>query len=152
MPRTGDGFVSDPRISKNGFAVSVNNISDGGGQAGILVGTPKDVNFMGAVELAVTRGNSWPSCVTCIHFIVIFQSLVTLISVNPKISMRETRPLKVKAFLEAEAVRMVRQNPPGIDRDAALETWTKLCSVDTDISDVKCLHAKLVCQLVASLP
>ena len=50
MPRDEAGLVTDERIRTNGFVVKVRK----DGLGGILVGVPKDVNFMGPAELSVS--------------------------------------------------------------------------------------------------
>ena len=50
MTRDGSGLVTDERIRSNGFVVKVR--SDGSGA--ILLGVPRDVNFMGTTDLSVS--------------------------------------------------------------------------------------------------
>ena len=50
MPRAEAGLVTDERVRTNGFAVKVRK----DGLGGILVGVPRDVNFMGPAELSVS--------------------------------------------------------------------------------------------------
>ena len=50
MPRAEAGLVTDERVRTNGFVVKVRK----DGLGGILVGVPRDVNFMGPAELSVS--------------------------------------------------------------------------------------------------
>ena len=50
MPRDGAGLVTDERIRHNGFVVKIRK----DGLGGILLGVPRDVNFMGPADLSVS--------------------------------------------------------------------------------------------------
>ncbi len=80
------------------------------------------------------------------------QDIITLIKQNPDVSVGQSRPAKVKAYLSGEAVRMSRQEPPGIDAASVAELWTQLCESQTPLDTYACLHSKPVCREVATVP
>lgn len=128
MPRDGEGLVTDERIRHNGFVVKVGR----DGLGGFLLGVPRDVNFMGPADLSAVLED---------------------VKSNADASVSDSRPLKVRSFLQAEAVRMVRQNPPGIDLETARKMWSTICGKLSEGHEVpSCLHGRPACQLLTSLP
>ena len=69
---------------------------------------------------------------------------------DPKVALNKCRPDKIKAYLCSEAVRVSKQNPPGIDRDSAAKMWSRLCS-NQDFASLECVHARPLCQSLGSL-
>ena len=81
------------------------------------------------------------------------KSILEGVKSNADSSVGDTRPLKVRSFLQAEAVRMVRQNPPGIDLETARKMWATVCGKLSKSDETPlCFHGRPVCQLLTSLP
>lgn len=107
-----DGRLSDPRFTLNGLKIKTNNNNHP-----VLVEICSDINFMGVSDvLEITKA----------------------IKDNQDASIEHCRPLKVRSFLKAEAVRMTRQMPPITD----LSTITKMLGIITKQKLDVCLHSK----------
>jgi len=75
-----------------------------------------------------------------------FVKIVEAVSRNPDVRVEECRPLKMKRFLEGEAVRMQRQVPPSVSK-LEVERLLSLVAEETSGdggSGVRCLHGKKV--------
>ena len=117
------GFIADERLLSNGFTVEVNPSPK-------IVAVPGAINFTGAAELVEILGK---------------------IRRDPDVSLAESRPLKVRHFLEGEAVRLGRQNAPGIEK----EELRKLVGDTRDLKELqlrKCLHGKEVTRKLFHVP
>jgi len=66
---------------------------------------------------------------------------------TPGVSVKESRPLRVKEFLRNESLRMVRQLPTGADKDevAGLLTYRHRQSVST------CIHSKTIVSTIHAI-
>ena len=149
MPRDGEGLVTDERIRQNGFVVKVGR----DGLGGILLGVPRDVNFMGPSDLSVSKFNDKYTLIMISNDKPFLKSILEGVKYNADAPVSDTRPLKVQSFLQAEAVRMVRQNPPGIDLETARKTWATICGkMSKGHETPSCFHGRPVCQLLTSLP
>ena len=69
-----------------------------------------------------------------------FVKIIQAISVNQNVSVANSRPLKMKRFLEGEAIRMQRQTPPSVSR-LEVERLIQLSNLN---AIEQCLHGKPV--------
>lgn len=120
VPRSAEHIITDERLEKNGFAVKW-----APGQEPLLVGSCTAVNFLGVSDLI---------------------EILEAVRSNPEVSVADSRPGKIRAYLTGEVVRMSRQNPPGIDR----QTAEKICSKLPTSVWTKCLHEKNVTHKICS--
>ncbi len=113
MRRDTNGTLSDNRLDMNGFKILTGEDHE---RAQIVSACPAVTPVAGAE----------------------FRHIVQAISMDEKVTVSVSRPPKVRAHLLGEAVRMVRQRPPGVDKERAEEILSRL---DTDSL---CPHGKPV--------
>ncbi len=104
---------SDPRITMNGLKIGLSEV----GKKPMLFEVCPNVSFMGVSDIL---------------------EILKVLRSNPEASIEQCRPVKVKAYLKSEAVRMARQSPTMIDFSTASKFLNVIISRDVDV----CLHSK----------
>lgn len=108
-----ESLISDPRLTLNGLKIKKNDE-----QEMVLIETCSSISFMGISDLV---------------------EIAKVVKAHPNASIEKCRPLKVRAYLKSEAVRMSRQMPTTAD----LPTMQKFLAYMLSNPHVDvCLHSK----------